>query len=164
MRLHLRFTEKDGDLCRWRYSLKTKMLSHYICQILIAEMKNETASLPEKINISNECRPCDIYVRISDEQLEEFILKMPPLKRTAYVKDIIRKHLKVRGVKVNNFSEPKKTVGKFKNKKESIPVEQQYADRHENETLPDETETKKQMEVSEEDRNALMALIAMGGE
>lgn len=60
-RLHLRLTEKDRDLCRWRHSVKNKMLTYYICQILTAEMRGEIAFLHGFKGMSANDEPCDIF-------------------------------------------------------------------------------------------------------
>ena len=92
-RLHLRLTEKDRDLCRWRHSVKNKMLTYYICQILTAEMRGEIAFLHGFKGMSANDEPCDIFMRVKDPDIIGFIAAMPENRQNATIKNIIRKHL-----------------------------------------------------------------------
>ena len=52
MRVHLRFSKKDPDLCKWRHSVSGKMLSFYLNSILSAELHNRIAFIPQTVLLS----------------------------------------------------------------------------------------------------------------
>lgn len=94
MRVHLRFSEKDRDLCRWRHSIKRNMLTYYICQILRAEIQGGIAFIPDLENVSANTNPCDVFMKIDDPELSGFIMAIPEYSRNSRIKSVIRKHLK----------------------------------------------------------------------
>lgn len=160
MRVHLRFSEKDRDLCRWRHSIKRNMLTYYICQMLRAEMQGDIAFIPDLKNVSVNTTPCDVFMKIDDPELSGFIMAIPEYSRNSRIKSVIRKHLKSQMFAVEptfyenansgtNFSQQKTSV-KSETKREAIKEK----------TVPE----KEHYTESEEDRAAILALIAMGGE
>ena len=62
MKVHLRLTEKDVDLCRWRHSIKHGMMTYYVGQILLAEAQGKIAYLPTAFDLSEKKDPCDVYM------------------------------------------------------------------------------------------------------
>lgn len=49
MKVHLRLTEKDVDLCRWRHSVKKRMFTYYVSQILLSEMRWGDSVSPHRL-------------------------------------------------------------------------------------------------------------------
>lgn len=161
MKVHLRLTERDVDLCRWRHSIKWGMMTFYVGQILIAEANGKIAYLPTALNLSAKTDPCDVYMIFTDKKIVEYLQSFPARKRNDILKRIIRKHLKAQtGQQVNDFAyqgqevEKKSPVPKPKNNKPAMPKEDK----------PTVSEPRKEIIESEEDRAAILALIAMGGE
>lgn len=95
-RLHLRLTEKDRDLCRWRHAVKNKMLTYYICQILTAEMRGEIAFLHGFKGMSANDEPCDIFMRVKTDIIG-FIAAMPENRQNAHIKNITATSVLTRG-------------------------------------------------------------------
>lgn len=161
MRVHLRFTEKDRDLCRWRHSIKRKMLTYYICQILRAEIAGKIAFIPEPDSFSSDTSSCDVFMKINDSEIENFIISIPEYKRNSKIKFIIRKHLHSQMNATDN-------VYQFKNNEPTdAPMNKPTKSKQLNQTPVENTPPKtkqKQYVESEEDRAAILALIAMGGE
>lgn len=162
MRVHLRFTEKDRDLCRWRRSVKPNMLSYYITQILLSEIRGEVAYLPVSIKTSADASPCDANLILKDEAVEAFISAIPRYKRNGTIKRIIRKHLQAQHLASEMVVVQSDNSGKLPT--QSAPVIEPVS-------KPAPKPKEKQTEIpkndyveSEEDRAAILALIAMGGE
>ena len=161
MKVHLRLTERDVDLCRWRHSIKWGMMTYYVGQILIAEANGRIAYLPTAFDLSAKIDPCDVYFVFTDKQIVEFLASFPSRKRNDILKRIIRKHLKAQsGQQINDIVcnsqevEKKSPAPKTSNNKPVIPKE----------VKPTANEPRKEIVESEEDRAAILALIAMGGE
>lgn len=163
MYLHLRFTEKDMDLCRWRHSVKKQMLSHYVCQILMAELKKEIAYIPNALSHSADSSPCEFHVKIPTKELERYLFKFPLYKRNASVKSIIRKHLQAQDDSAKSFIITSET---FKNERSKSAPESKRRNLCIDEVQQEQPKAVLQNDFveSEEDRAAIMALIAMGGE
>jgi len=161
MKVHLRLTEKDVDLCRWRHSIKWGMMTFYVGQILIAEANGKIAYLPTALDLSAKTDPCDVYMIFTDKKIVEYLQSFPARKRNDHLKRIIRKHLKAQtGQQIDDFAyqgpeaEKKSPTPKPKNNKPVIS-------KVEKTTV---SEPRKEIVESEEDRAAILALIAMGGE
>ena len=161
MKVHLRLTEKDVDLCRWRHSIKWGMMTFYVGQILITEANGKIAYLPTALDLSAKTDPCDVYMIFTDKKIVEYLQSFPARKRNDHLKRIIRKHLKAQtGQQINDFAyqgpeaEKKSPTPKPKNNKPVIS-------KVEKTTV---SEPRKEIVESEEDRAAILALIAMGGE
>ena len=105
MKVHLRLTERDVDLCRWRHSIKWGMMTYYVGQILIAETNGKIAYLPTALNLSAKTDPCDVYMIFTDKKIVEFLQSFPARKRNDHLKRIIRKHLKAQtGQQINGLA------------------------------------------------------------
>lgn len=161
MKVHLRLTERDVDLCRWRHSIKWGMMTFYVGQILIAEANGKIAYLPTALELSAKTDPCDVYMVFTDKKIVEYLQSFPTRKRNDILKRIIRKHLKAQtGQQVNDLAyqvpevEMKSPTAKPKKDKPVIPKAEK----------PTVSESRKEIIESEEDRAAILALIAMGGE
>ena len=161
MKVHLRLTERDVDLCRWRHSIKWGMMTFYVGQILISEANGKIAYLPTALNLSAKTDPCDVHMIFTDKKIVEYLQSFPARKRNYILKRIIRKHLKAQtGQQINDFAyqgqevEKKSPAPKPKNNKPTMPKEDN----------PTVNEPRKEIVESEEDRAAILALIAMGGE
>ena len=115
MRVHLRFSEKDIDLCRWRHSLKKNVLTHYIRQILLSEIRGEIAYLPAATRLSTNSDSCNIFMILKEKDIEDYLLSIPQYKRNSTIKRIIRKHLQAQSGRVakNVFQEPLENHSKF---------------------------------------------------
>lgn len=161
MRVHLRFSEKDRDLCRWRHSIKRKMLTYYICQVLRAEIAGKIAFIPEPDSFSSDTSSCDVFMKINDPEIERFVISIPEYKRNSKIKFIIRKHLHSQMSATENIYqfESKEPAGVPMN----MPAKSRKPDQIAIEKKPKEINQKQYVE-SEEDRAAILALIAMGGE
>lgn len=161
MKVHLRLTEKDMDLCRWRHSIKTGMMTYYVGQILRSEAQGEIAYLPNALSLSIIKDPCDVYMVFTDPDIISFLQTFPPYGRNAMLKKIIRKHLRAQtGQTENCVIYPVKTEKKSKAVKMAITPQKMtpMTDK------PINAESKKEIVESQEDRAAILALIAMGGE
>ena len=181
MRFHLRFLRADPDLCKWRHSVESRMLSFYINSILYAEIHKKIAYIPQSVLLSMDAAPCDIHLRINSPEVEAYILAIPQKQRNTAVKEVIRKHLRaqtgIRAVTQNPFAKniqmtppgdydaPAVTVSvrPAPAKKEKKPAPQIAANekpvkKQEATVLPE-----KEGETDEE-REMRMALIAMAGE
>ena len=161
MKVHLRLTERDVDLCRWRHSIKWGMMTYYVGQILIAEANGNIAYLPTALTLSGKTDPCDVYMVFTDKQIIDYILTFPARRRNDILKRIIRKHLKAQtGQQTNDFAyhaqEGVQQGPALKPKKKQIV--------HTKEEKTIISEPRKEIVESEEDRAAILALIAMGGE
>lgn len=160
MRVHLRFTEKDVDLCRWSRSVKSGMLSYYISQIMLAEIDEKIAFIPNVMSVSANSDARDVTWRIYDEEIEQFLSHIPSYKRNGIIKGIIRKHLQAQGMLTASFSAPteiRRPKVKEQNKVKKQPQKQ---------SKPPTMQTKPAEEFvqTDEERDAIMALIAMGSE
>lgn len=161
MRVHLRLSEMDPDLCRWRHSVKKRMITYYIRQILLSEMRGEIAYIPTSWNVSATAKPCEVYMNFKDDEIETFLAAIPSYKRNGTIKRIIRKHLQAQVYRpdkavVYQEEQSKQPRGVSANRKtEKVPL-------NEPEQIP-EKPIKEYVE-SEEDRAAILALIAMSGE
>jgi len=160
MRLHLRFNNKDEDLCRWRHSIKGNLLTEYICRIVTAESKGQIAYIPNAQKSSSKQRACDITVYISDEDAVQYILSIPQQRRNRKIKAVIRKHLQSQDYASR---EAGKSTSSPERKTQRITSTK---DANLNSTRFKNTTAKKEPvhHETEEDRAALMALIAMSGE
>lgn len=158
MRVHLRFTEKDTDLCRWRHSVKRNMLSYYLNQIMLAEINGKIAFIPNSASVSVDSSPCDVTWRINNNEIEEYLIQIPSYKRNGQIKEIIRKHLNAQGMLMTGFSVPTET----KPAKEQAKIKKQPRKQF----IPPQVQAKQKEEFvqTDEERDAIMALIAMGGE
>lgn len=158
MRVHLRFTEKDTDLCRWRHSVKRNMLSYYLNQIMLAEINGKIAFIPNSASVSVDSSPCDVTWRINNNEIEEYLIQIPSYKRNGQIKEIIRKHLNAQGILMTGFSVPTET----KPAKEQAKIKKQPRKQF----SPPQVQEKPKEEFvqTDEERDAIMALIAMGGE
>ena len=163
MRVHLRLTEKDVDLCRWRRSVKRRMFTYYVSQILFCEMRGEIAYLPTSLSLSASGEPCEVYMEFTDPQIVDYLSGFPEFKRNATLKRIIRKHLQLQTGMPKNYivyqSEPEaqaivKKTTPTKTVRKAPPVIKE----------PVKPEPRKEIVESVEDRAAILALIAMGGE
>lgn len=160
MRVHLRFSEKDVDLCRWRHSIKKRMFTYYVKQILLSEMRGEIAYVPNSLNVSADDSPCNIFMNIPEADVEEFICSIPEQKRNITIKRIIRKQLQAQECRLDRnvvyqgdiqVKEPVKRKTSEPKKKQDVPE------------APNVISQSSYTE-SEEDRDAILALIAMSGE
>lgn len=158
MRVHLRFTEKDTDLCRWRHSVKRNMLSYYLNQIMLAEINGKIAFIPNSVGVSVDTSPCDVTWRINNYEIEEYLIQIPSYKRNEQIKEIIRKHLDAQGMLMTGFSVPTET----KPAKEQAKIKKQP--RKQFNQPPVQEKPKEEFMQTDEERDAIMALIAMGGE
>lgn len=160
MRVHLRFTEKDTDLCRWRHSVKRNMLSYYLNQIMLAEINGKIAFIPNSASVSVDSNPCDVTWRINNNEIEEYLIQIPSYKRNGQIKEIIRKHLDAQGMLMTGFSVPTET--KPAKAKEQTKIKKQPRKQF----SPPQVQAKQKEEFvqTDEERDAIMALIAMGGE
>ena len=86
MKVHLRLTERDVDLCRWRHSIKWGMMTYYIGQILIAEANGNIAYLPTALTLSGKTDPCDVYMVFTDKQIIDYLLTFPARRRNDIIK------------------------------------------------------------------------------
>ena len=161
MKVHLRLTERDVDLCRWRHSIKWGMMTYYIGQILIAEANGNIAYLPTALTLSAKTDPCDIYMVFTDKQIIDYLLTFPARRRNDILKRIIRKHLKAQtGQQTSDFVyQAQEGVQEGPTLK---PKKKQIVHTKEEKTII--SEPRKEIVESEEDRAAILALIAMGGE
>lgn len=157
MKVHLRLTEKDVDLCRWRHSVKSRMFTYYVSQILLSEMRGEIAYLPTALSVSARKEPCEVYMNFTDSQIVEYLQTFPEFRRNATLKKIIRKHLQSQSSQVE-----KKVVYQSKMDTQTRPRVQKKIKLEDEK--PVQTVSKKEITESEEDRAAILALIAMGGE
>ncbi len=161
MKVHLRLTEKDVDLCRWRHSVKKGMMTYYIGQILLSEALGKIACLPTALRPSAKKDPCDVYMVFTDPQIIEFLLTFPAARRNATLKRIIRKHLEAQNGQSERDAVYQDRVG-TRAKKPMPPKEPERtapkADK------PITAGARREIVESEEDRAAILALIAMGGE
>lgn len=162
MRVHLRFTEKDRDLCRWRRSVKPNMLSYYITQILLSEIREEVAYLPTAIKASADASPCDANLILKEDAVEAYISAIPRYKRNGTIKRIIRKHLQAQHLASEMVVVQSDNSGK-------LPAQSAPAIPPVPKPAPKPKEKKAEVPKndyveSEEDRAAILALIAMGGE
>ena len=161
MKVHLRLTERDVDLCRWRYSVKWGMMTYYVGQILIAESNGRIAYLPTAFNLSAKADPCDVYMVFTDKQIVECLLSFPSRKRNDILKRIIRKHLKAQnGQQLNDFAFQGQEI-EWKSPFSKPRNNQPATSKAEKSVV---TAPRKEIVESEEDRAAILALIAMGGE
>ncbi len=161
MRVHLRLTEKDVDLCRWRHSVKKRMITYYVGQVLLSEMRGEIAYIPTALSLSANSQPCEVYMNFTDSLIVDYLSTFPPFKRNAMLKKIIRKHLQTQ-------SKYSKKVFVYQGSEELKPNENQLLTKS-RKVLPKEEKPvravpKKEIVESEEDRAAILALIALGGE
>ncbi len=161
MKVHLRLTERDVDLCRWRHSVKKRMFTYYVSQILLSEMRGEIAYLPTALSVSARTEPCEVYMNFTDSQIVEYLQTFPEFRRNATLKKIIRKHLQSQSSQVE-----KKVV--YQSKIDTQPRLETKPRAPKRIELEDEKPElivpKKGITESEEDRAAILALIAMGGE
>lgn len=157
MKVHLRLTEKDVDLCRWRHSVKKRMFTYYVSQILLSEMRGEIAYLPTALSVSARKEPCEVYMNFTDSQIVEYLQTFPEFRRNATLKKIIRRHLQSQSSQVE-----KKVVYQSKMDTQTRPRVQKKIKLEDEK--PVQTVSKKEITESEEDRAAILALIAMGGE
>lgn len=161
MKVHLRLSEKDVDLCRWRHSVKKRMITYYVGQIILSEMRGEISYIPTALSVSAKTEPCEVYMNFTDPQIVEYLSSFPPFRRNASLKRIIRKHLQAqswrtdKAVVYQGVAETKaRDVTRLKESKRITHKEDK----------PISAEPKKEIIESEEDRAAILALIAMGGE
>lgn len=163
MRVHLRLTEKDVDLCRWRRSLKRRMITYYVSQILFCEIRGEIAYLPTSFSVSASGEPCEVYMEFTDPQIVEYLSGFPEFKRNATLKRIIRKHLQLQKSQPKNYMV-------YQSEPEDLPFVKKAAPQKKVRTAPPvikkpiQPEPRKEIVESDEDRAAILALIAMGGE
>lgn len=162
MRVHLRFTEKDSDLCRWRHSVKRNMLSYYLNQIMLAEINGKIAFIPNSVGVSVDSSPCDVTWRINNYEIEEYLIQIPSYKRNGQIKEIIRRHLDAQGMLMTGFSVP--AEAKPAKAKEQAKIKKQPRKQSNIPVLQPEEKTKEEFVQTDEDRDAIMALIAMGSE
>lgn len=163
MRVHLRLTEKDVDLCRWRRSLNSRMITYYISQILNAEIQGEIAYLPTMIKHSVKSDPCEVYMNFKDPVVVGFLASLSPHRRNATLKKIIRKHLQAQnGHVIKTVFQDSTDIQT--DKAQSIPDKKSRPPKAETYSKPEQAESRKDIIESEEDRAAILALIAMGGE
>lgn len=161
MKVHLRLSEKDVDLCRWRHAVKNRMITHYIRQILFSEIRGEIAYLPNAMSLSTKADPCEVYMNFTDPQIVEYLLSFPAYRRNATLKRLIRKHLQAqlrqseRPVVYQTTVEIKSEAGKSHRSPQKEPPKV---------LAPVRSEPKREIVESEEDRAAILALIALGGE
>ena len=161
MKVHLRLTEKDVDLCRWRHSIKHGMMTYYVGQILLAEAQGKIAYLPTAFDLSEKKDPCDVYMVFTDSDIISFLMTFPVSRRNATLKKIIRKHLRSQNDHgKDNIVYPTKTHIKEKTVKNQ-PAPYKKVTAEENSVS---TKTKKVITETDEERAAILALIAMSGE
>ncbi len=160
MRVHLRFTEKDIDLCRWRHSVKSGMLSHYITQIFLAEINEKVAFIPSASSVSVNSKPCEIAWHFVNDEIEEYLMQIPVYKRNRKIKGVIRKHLQAQGALVSGVFEPSE-IRTVKMKEQSKPKKQPPK---QVDSSPKQTPIENSVVPTDEERDAIMALIAMGSE
>ena len=154
LRVHLRLNETDRDLCRWRHSIRCNMLTSYVSQILKAEACGEIAVLPVFDKISADDTPYDVYMLIDDTSI-------PVYRRNSKIKSIIRKHLHsqmtANGKVLFGFAEPAAKSRPKANNEREVPKPSVYEE-------PKPQVNEEEHGETDEDREALLALIALGGE
>lgn len=161
MKVHLRLTEKDVDLCRWRHSVKKGLMTYYVGQIILSEARGEIAYLPTALNLSTRTDPCDVYMVFNDQRIIESLLKIPAFRRNATLKRVIRKHLRAQ------IGQPEKSVVyqiQHEKKRGTTAMQKESKKTVLKADKPIVSEPRKEIVESEEDRAAILALIAMGGE
>lgn len=158
MRVHLRLTEKDTDLCKWRCSVKKRMITYYIGQILLSEKRGEIAYIPTALRMTANTEPCEVYMNFTNAEIVEYLSAFPLNKRNETLKRIICKHLQAqsrqmeKGVVYQDTTE----VKPLRVSLQKIPEKKRpTADK------PANIEPKKEIHESEEDRAAVLALIEM---
>ncbi len=173
--MHIRFTKKDPDLCRWKHSIDARMLSFYINNILLAELLGRTAYLPQIVSLSADESPCDMMITPLSADIESFWNSIPHNKRSNIIKEIIRKHLRaqsnIRKKNVDPFAENvlissgnlpdievKTAISTTQKPKKNVNPESLVKPTTKSKPIVEEKEE------SEEEREMRMALIAMAGE
>ena len=101
----------------------------------------------------------DFNDKSDPDEIEDYLLQIPSYKRNGQIKEIIRKHLNAQGMLITGFSVPIET--KQPKAKEQRKIEKQPRKRF---TPPAQEKTKEEFVQTDEERDAIMALIAMGGE
>lgn len=173
MRVHLRFTMRDPDLCRWHHSIDGRMVSFFINSILSAELQGKIAYLPQTVSLSSDASPCDISLRVDSESVREFLMGIPKNTRSRVVREIIRKHLRaqteIKPKKTSPFSSDVLLVPEKKIRVTVAPAKKKPKPKVEKrppKTIekPEDKPVDKPKEETEEEREMRMALIAMAGE
>ena len=152
MRVHLRFTEKDTDLCRWRHSVKRNMLSYYLNQIMLAEINGKIAFIPNSASVSVDSSPCDVTWRINNYEIEEYLIQIPSYKRNGQIKEIIRRHLDAQGMLMTGFPVP----AEAKPAKEQTKIKKQPRKQSNIPVLQPEEKTKEELVQTDEERDAII--------
>ncbi len=169
MRVHMRFTKRDPDLCRWHHSIDGRMVSFFINSILSAELQGKVAYLPQTVSLSSDDSPCDISLRVDSEDVLRFLMSIPKNSRSKVVREIIRKHLRaqseIKPKKTSPFSSgilviPEKKIGVTA----EPPNRVQRPKTEKKQPKPIEKPVETPKEETEEEREMRMALIAMAGE
>lgn len=125
----------------------------------LAEINGKIAFILNSASVSVDSSPCDVTWRINNDEIEDYLFQIPSYKRNGQIKEIIRKHLNAQGMLITGFSVPIET--KQPKAKEQRKIEKQPRKRF---TPPAQEKTKEEFVQTDEERDAIMALIAMGGE
>lgn len=100
--------------------------------------------------------------RINNYEIEEYLIQIPSYKRNGQIKEIIRKHLNAQGMLMAGFSVPEEE--KPAKAKEQMKIKKQPRKQSNMPAVQPEEKTKEEFVQTDEERDAIMALIAMGGE
>lgn len=93
MKYHFRLGNKDADIVYWMSNLQHGTFSHFVEQILIAELKRQIAVVPVPKKQGFDYRHIDLSLYITNKQVIRVISDIPARRKSLYIKKVIRKHI-----------------------------------------------------------------------
>lgn len=95
MIIHMILKKEDADIIYWRSFLPPKQFGRFVNYILEAEHKGAIALLPVPEEWGVGDAPVDLRFSVKLAGAKELVNILPTRKKSATIKEIIRKHLQV---------------------------------------------------------------------
>ncbi len=102
--IHFVLSPEDNDLIAWKMSLPKRRFNRTVCEILVYESMGKIASVPHQFSSTDVSEPMHCLLRVQDENAIHMLDNVAAGEVTAYIKKIIRKHIRKNITKPNTVS------------------------------------------------------------
>ncbi len=102
--IHFVLSPEDNDLIAWKLSLPKRQFNRTVCEILVYESMGKIASIPHEFSSTDVSEPVHCLLRVQNENTIHMLDNVAVGEVTAYIKKIIRKHIRKNIAKPNMVS------------------------------------------------------------
>ncbi len=102
--IHFVLSPEDSDLIAWKMSLPKRRFNRTVCEILVYESMGKIADVPHEFSSRDVSESVHCQLRVQDENAIHMLDNVAAGEVTAYIKKIIRKHIRKNITKPNTVS------------------------------------------------------------